>query len=63
MMDKLVRVKTRKGKLGIVRIPSYHIDQFGHKSLNNVYLEDDSIVCVGDEDLEVVNDRPAEIEE
>ena len=62
-MDMIVRVKTKKNKLGIVRIPSYFIDQFGHKSLNNVMLEDGTIVCIGDQDLEVVNDWPKEIEE
>ena len=62
-MDMIVRVQTKKNKLGIVRIPSYFIDQFGHKSLNNVMLEDGTIVCIGDQDLEVVNDWPQEIEE
>lgn len=57
-----VRIKS-KNKYGVLMIPSYFIDAFGHKTLNNVALEDDTIVMVPDYDLEVVNDRTTEVEE
>jgi len=63
MMNILVKVKSRNNRLGIIRIPSKFIDSLGHKSLNNVILEDGTYVCVGDQDLEVVNDWSAEVEE
>ena len=62
-MDKIYRVKTKKNKLGIVRIPSYQISVMGHRSLNNVLLEDGTVAMVSDDDLEEVNDRTTEIEE
>ena len=61
-MDKLYRIKSRN-KLGIVQFPSRQIDLFGHRSLNNVLLEDGTIVMVPDDDLEEIDDRPKEIEE
>lgn len=61
MMD-IVRVKS-VNKLGIIRIGSRPIDYIGHLSFNNVYLEDGTIKMCRDDDLEVVNDRPAEVEE
>lgn len=61
-MDKVYNIKS-KNQIGILMIPSKNIDIYGHKSLNNVYLEDGTTVMVRDDDLEELNDRPAEIEE
>lgn len=61
-MDKIYHIKSRD-KLGIVQFPSKAIDIFGHMGLNNVLLEDGTIVMVPDSDLEEINDRPKEIEE
>ena len=55
MMETVYRVKSRD-LLGIIRIPSQQIDAFGHRSLNNVLLEDGTIMMARDDDLEVVND-------
>lgn len=55
MMETVYKVKSRD-LLGIIRIPSQQIDMFGHRNLNNVLLEDGSIMMVRDDDLEVVND-------
>ena len=57
---KIVRVKTRDNRLGILMIPSrtYSDTLQMFQSLNNVWLEDGSTVLVGDDDLEVIdNDR------
>jgi hypothetical protein len=53
-----------KGKYGIIRIKSKIINQYGYKSLNNVYLEDGSTRMCRDDELEVLNnDRTKEVEE
>lgn len=53
-----------KGKYGIIRIKSKFINQYGYKSLNNVYLEDGSTRMCRDDELGVLNnDRPKEVEE
>ncbi len=54
-METVYRVKSRD-LLGVIRIPSQQIDMFGHRNLNNVLLEDGTIIMVRDDDLEVVND-------
>lgn len=61
MMD-IVKVKSRN-MLGIVQIRSKQLDYLGHRSFNNVVLEDGTIMMCRDDDMERVYDRPAEIEE
>ena len=61
MMD-IVKVKSRN-MLGIVQIRSKQLDYLGHRSFNNVVLEDGTIMMCRDDELERVYDRSAEIEE
>ena len=61
-MDKVIRVKSIN-KLGIICIPSKFLNQYGHRSLNNVMLEDGTLKMVRDDDMEKINDRTREIEE
>jgi len=53
MEDEVVKVK-KLDKYGILKLKSKQYYNLPQRSLNLVYLEDESLVAVGDDEIEVV---------
>ena len=53
MEDKVVKV-LKHNKLGILMNESKQFFNLPQKTLNLVYLEDDSLIAVGDDEIELI---------